>query len=124
SSSEQLVNALNERARAFNPAWMIYAAAILLFIFAMGSKPDSNAAPLSTKSLAGENYPTIVARHGYPNSVVESNPLGVVTARTAFYTAAHLGLTFVQEPCISVYENATIALSEQKEDVPSLVEGW
>src|SRR5581483_8900239 len=28
SSSEQLVNALNERARAFNPAWMIYAAAI------------------------------------------------------------------------------------------------
>src|SRR5947209_4046868 len=32
SSSEQLVDALNERAKMFNPAWLVYVVGALLFV--------------------------------------------------------------------------------------------
>jgi len=89
SSSEQLVNTLNERAKMFNPAWLVYVAAVLLFVFAIGSQPDTNPSTAATTPLTGADYPTLVARYGYPNSVLASNPLGVVTVRTAFYTAVY-----------------------------------
>jgi len=119
SSSEQLVNTLNERAKMFNPAWLVYIAAALLFVFAIGLQPDTSPSTASIMPLAGADYPTLVARYGYPNSVVASNPLGVVTVRTAFYTAANVGLVFVQEPCTGTYESVIEALSDQK-NYPSL----
>jgi hypothetical protein len=119
TSSEQLVNTLNERARMFNPAWLVYVAAVLVFVFGVGSQPDTNPSTASTTPLSGADYPTLVARYGYPNSVLASNPLGVVEVRTAFYTAANVGLIFVQEPCISADESVTEVLSDQKK-YPSL----
>ncbi|MBV9504798.1 MAG: DUF4236 domain-containing protein [Acidobacteriia bacterium] len=114
SSSAQLVNALNQRAKMFNPAWLVYVAAVLLFLFALGSQPDANSSTALTPPLAGEEYPTLVARYGYPNLVHESDPRGLVTVRTALYTAANLGVVLVQAPCTSVYENLTDALVDQK----------
>jgi hypothetical protein len=121
SSSEQLVNTLNERAKMFNPAWLVYIAAVLLFVFAIGSQPETNGSTTSTTPLAGANYPTLVARYGYPNSVLASKALGAVTVRTAFYTAANVGLVLVQEPCISAYARVTAVLSDQKK-YPALAE--
>lgn len=119
SSSEQLVNTLNERARMFNAAWLMYLAAALLLVFAIASQADTRPSTPSTTPLAGADYPTVVARYGYPNSIVASNPLGVVTMRTAFYIGANVGLVFVQEPCISASESVSEALSDQKK-YPSL----
>jgi hypothetical protein len=122
SSSEQLVNTLNERAKMLNPAWLLYVAAVLVFILALGLQPDTNSSTALTPLLADAEYPTFVARYGYPNSVLASNPLGVVAVRTAFYTAANVGVVFVQDPCMSAYESVTDALSDQKWS-PSLTRG-
>ena len=119
SSSEQLVNTLNERAKMFNPAWLVYGVAALLFVLGMGSRTDTSPPTAATMLLAGADYPTVVARYGYPDSIIDSNTLGAVPVRTAFYTVANVRVVFVQDPCVSAYENVTEALSDQKK-YPSL----
>ena len=111
SSSEALIEGLNERARMFNPAWLVYICAVCVFIFGVASGPESSSTTAGTPPLTGVDYSTLVARFGYPNSVLESNPLGVVTERTAFYTAANTAVVFVQEPS-SVSTKASWTLLE------------
>lgn len=120
SSSEQLVKTLNMRAQMFNPAWLVYIGAALMFVFGIASGPESNgSSTVGMPPLAGVDYSTLVARFGYPNSVLVSNSLCPVTVRTAFYSAANTGVVFVQEPCVTAYESVTEALSDQKK-YPSL----
>jgi hypothetical protein len=118
SSSEQLLNTLNERAHMLNPAWFLYIAA-LLFVLVIGLQTHMSVSTTSTTPLAGTDYTTLVARYGYPNGVVASDLLGMVTVRTASYTAANVSLVFVQDECTSSYESVTEALNAQK-SYPSL----
>ena len=122
SSSATLIQRLNERARMFNPAWMLYAVAVaaslgalLMFPAAPENVLPDATTPFSPERAANETdeYSALVAHYGYPNSTLASEPLGVVAVRTAQYTEAHVRIVFVPDGCVAEYEEAIRALAER-----------
>lgn len=112
SSSEVLVGRLNERAAMFNPAWLLYLAA-LVAVFVGISLQESTSQTPGPPADHPLSYASLVARYGYPNSVLESSTLGMVSVRTASYAAAKVGVIFVPEECTESYQKAVEVLREQ-----------
>jgi hypothetical protein len=115
SSSETLIQRLNERARMFNPAWMLYVIAVAtsfgaLVKFSAASDLDlpDVTSPLSTerKSNSVDEYSTLVTQYGYPSSILATEPLAVVPVRTAQYSSAHVKVRFVPNGCVGAYEES------------------
>ena len=122
SSVEALIQRLNQRARMFNPAWIMYVAALgvsigALAIFSSATDRDlpDVTSPLSTerKSNTGDDYSALVTRYGYPDLVLATEPLGVVPVRTARYSSAHARVVFVPNGCVGAYEEVMRTLDER-----------
>jgi Protein of unknown function (DUF4236)/DnaJ domain len=116
SSSERLVQQLNERANMFNPAWILYfAAAVALGGLAilppaptLPNLPDV-ARPFSgeRESNAIDEYSMLTARYGEPSSILytEADPQAPIPVGTANYNAVHLKVVFAPNGCVGAYEN-------------------
>jgi hypothetical protein len=116
SSSEALINQLNERAAIFNPAWLLCAIAAALLLFGFGSMPQSETHVIRKEpSTLGVNaYPTLVSRYGYPDTVLASKLFGMVPLRTVSYASANLNVVFVQDDCIGPYRKAIDIFLDQR----------
>lgn len=60
-----------------------------------------------------DDYSTLVARYGYPNSALASELLAIVPVRTARYTSVHLNVVVVPNGCVGAYEEAAHYLAER-----------
>lgn len=121
SSSERLIQQLNERARMFNPAWIFYAAG-LISLFGLGLVPSVPTIPnlpevtlpsAERSSNAVDEYSTLAARYGQPNTIVysEASPLAPVPVGTAQYEAAHVSVVFVPVGCVDEYSQIVTLLA-------------
>ena len=118
SSSETLVRHLNERAAMFNPAWIFYPAAIaaLLFGIKIMQEPSSNALEgLEALRNTLTPYDSMVAKYGYPSTIVASDPFAIVSVRKASYLAGNVGVVFVPESCFETYQSVAKVLRDQKQ---------
>src|SRR5260370_410685 len=114
SSGERLIEQLNERANMFNPAWILYIAAVmslaglpmLSVVPTLPHLPDVTL-PFSTERSANtvDEYAALTARYGEPNSILytEADPLAPVPVGTADYSAVHVKVVFVPNGCVSGY---------------------
>jgi hypothetical protein len=94
SSSERLIQQLNERANMFNPAWILYLAAVISLaglamlpdVPSLPNLPDVTI-PFGTERSANttDEYAALTARFGEPNSIVyaEADPQAPVPVGTA-----------------------------------------
>jgi hypothetical protein len=136
SSSERLIQQLNERANMFNPAWLFFVAAVMSLVGlallppvpSLPNLPDATL-PFSAERSANtiDEYAALTARYGEPNSILytEADPLAPIRVGTAHYTAAHLKVVFVPNGCVNGYNeimkihadqsrNAVLAKREMK----------
>jgi hypothetical protein len=120
SSSEILIQRLNERAQMTNPAWILYVigTAILCCAWAMFSAGSTRDSPDSASQLRAErnssnmdDYSALVTLHGYPNSVTVTELLASVPVRIAHYSSANLKIVFVPVGCVGAYEAASRTLA-------------
>jgi hypothetical protein len=99
SSGERLIQRLNERANMFNPAWILYVAAVMSLIGlamlpAVPSLPNLPDVTLPLSTARGANtideYAALTARYGEPNSILytEADPLAPFQWGR-HYTATH-----------------------------------
>lgn len=121
SSSEALVQRLNERAKMFNPAWWFYAIAVAVSIggLAMFSSAENPpvvtpplpdvASPFDTerKGNTTDEYAMLVAHYGEPDSVLATQALGDVSVGTAHYGSANLKVLFVPNGCVETYDEVS-----------------
>jgi hypothetical protein len=114
SSSAALIERLNERAKMFNPARILYAIAAAMSVGALATLstvqdsqdlPDATS-PLSParRSNARDEYSMLVVRYGESNSVLIAEPLGVVPVRTAHYSSAHVNVVLIPNECVEAHE--------------------
>ena len=114
SSSERLIQQLNERANMFNPAWILFVASVmslvgLAMLPAVPSLPNlpDVTLPFSAERSANtiDEYAALTARYGEPNSILytEADPLAPVPVGTAHYIAAHVKVVFVPNGCVNAY---------------------
>lgn len=112
SSGERLIQRLNERAKMFNPAWVLYIAALtsLATVAMLPSVPllpglPEVTAPLGTERSTIDEYSALTARYGEPDSILvtEADPLAPLVIGTARYSTAHVKVVFVQNGCASAY---------------------
>lgn len=114
SSADRLIQQLNERANMSNPAWILYAVAVISLVgMAMvPSVPSLPNLPDVTKPLAPERganttdeYSALTARYGEPDSILftEADPLAPVPVGTAQYGAAEVKVVFVPNGCVDAY---------------------
>jgi hypothetical protein len=116
SSSEVLVSRLNERANMFNPAWLIFIASAGAFFGALYAFADGQASSgfsAVTDHHSEDDYAFVVSHYGYPDSVRASEPLGMVRVRTAEFAPVHTQVVFVQNECVSAYEETMEAVNEK-----------
>src|SRR5712691_5902244 len=149
SSSERLIQQLNERANMFNPAWILYVVAVmslvgLAMLPAVPSLPNLPAVtvPFSTERSANtiDEYAALTARYGEPNSILytEADPLAPVPVGTAQYSVVNVKVVFVPNGCVNAYSqvmriradgsrNAALTKREMKsvsQCHPSANSGW
>jgi hypothetical protein len=122
SSSEILIQRLNERARMFNPASLLYVAAagMVIAAVAMFSAASDNALPDVSALMSADRdfnvvdeYSMLVERYGYPDSVLSRELLGSVTVRATRYTSAKVEVAFVQNGCVGAYEEVARTLADK-----------
>ena len=118
SSSEELVRNLNERAEMFNPAWLLYVAALITLLVGLGLRTTDS--PLASDATVNrtDSYVAIVARYGYPNSAAAES-IGNVPTRTATYSAANLRILLVPEGCTEAFQ-ADAEVLEDRERSPAI----
>src|SRR5947209_6249458 len=75
SSSAALVRSLNERAAMFNPAWILYLAAIVVLLIGIVTPSESSSRGPALPLAQPTSYVSLVARYGYPNSVLATSML-------------------------------------------------
>ena len=114
SSSETLINRLNERARMFNPAWLMYvvaAAVAIAGLIMISTAPDLPDVSLpftfERKTNPTDEYSVLVARYGEPNHILSTTPLRIVPVWTVDYSNAHARVVLVPIGCVEAYEDAT-----------------
>jgi len=124
SSSETLIQRLNERARMFNPAWILYGVAVVTLLINVASRPPLSAPvqrdlpdvslPFSSERQNNtvDEYSMIVSQYGYPDSVLATR-LGMISVRTAVFSSIHTKLAFVSNGCVGAYEEVERALVEK-----------
>ena len=126
SSSERLIQQLNERARMFNPTWLLYAAAVaslggLSMLPTVPTVPTVPKLPDVTQPFSAERrgntldeYSMLTARYGEPDSIffAEADPRSPIPVGTARYSTAHLDVVFVPNGCVEAYEEATRGLAD------------
>ncbi|MDE3198815.1 MAG: DUF4236 domain-containing protein [Acidobacteriota bacterium] len=108
SSSADLVARLNERARAFNPASLLYLlSTVLLVLGASLYRPQyqTPALPDVSNRQGGtpDEYAMLIARYGQPDEVHISRPFGLLTERLAKFLGGHVGVLFVPNGCLDKY---------------------
>ena len=149
SSSERLIQQLNERANMFNPAWILYIAATM-FVASLAVLPDVPSLPNLPDGIMPfgpernndtiDDYAVLTARYGEPNSIAyaEADPLAPIPVGTALYSSAHIKVAFVPNGCVHAYSqvmrihadgslNAAFVKREMKgigQCLPSGSPGW
>src|SRR5580658_5478907 len=127
TSSEALIERLNERARMFNPAWILLVIAAGMSIGGIAMLSTTLDLPNVTpplpdvtwpfsperKSNTLDEYPMILARYGQPESVLSTEPLGIVAVGTAHYSDANVNVVFVPNGCVEAYEQAIRSLAQR-----------
>jgi hypothetical protein len=122
SSSERLIQQLNERARMFNPAGLLYLAAVLALgglaivptapaVPTLANLPDVTL-PFSAERASNtvDEYSMLTARYGEPDSIlIGEGPVPVGTAR---YNTALVDVVFVPVGCIKAYEEVSKSSEE------------
>jgi hypothetical protein len=114
SSADRLIQQLNERANMSNPAWILYAMAVISLVgmAIIPTVPSLPSLPDVTKPLAPERrantndeYSALTARYGEPDSIVfaEAHPLAPIPVGTAQYGAAQVKVVFVPNGCVDAY---------------------
>jgi hypothetical protein len=125
SSSEKLIQQLNERARMFNPAWLLYVGAVLSLagLTMLPTVPTVPSVPklpdvtqpfnAERKSNTLDEYSMLTARYGEPDSITfaEADPRSPISVGTARYGSAHLDIVFVPNGCVEAYEQVTKGLA-------------
>ncbi|HWB86774.1 MAG TPA: DUF4236 domain-containing protein [Bryobacteraceae bacterium] len=114
SSSEELIQQLNERANMFNPALILYAAVLILCMCALfvtvrrvePQLPNPTSVSDLQRNIGTPEYAILVDRYGYPDSVLATELLGIVPLRTAYYRSANVKVSFVPNGCVQIYEDA------------------
>jgi uncharacterized protein DUF4236 len=149
SSSERLIQQLNERANMFNPAWFLYVAALLSLasLAMLPTVPSFPKLPDVAFSFSAERsantvdeYSVLTARYGEPDSVLfaDANPLAPIPVGTAQYSAVHIKVVLVPNGCVHAYSqvmriltdgsrNASLTKREMKRVspcLPSANSGW
>ena len=116
SSSERLIQQLNERAQMSNPAWLLYVGTLvalggLTMVPAVAPMPTLPSLPDVTtrfsaerRSNSADEYSMLTARYGEPDSILISD--GPVPVGTAHYIAQHVGVVFVPNGCVETYAEA------------------
>jgi hypothetical protein len=108
SSSENLINRLNERAGMGNPAWLLYALAVVMVIAAVAMfSAGSDVTDPSVRTGSNDEYATLVQQYGYPDLVAASN--SGVPIRTAAYGIVALKIVFVPNDCVTQYHGLGLA---------------
>ena len=115
SSKGELVESLNKRAQAFNPAWILYALAAMCAVVGLvqlvGATSRNTLPPLPDTSAFSEanrqssrtdEYVLLLARYGQPSAVTITQA-GSAPVRIATYDGAHLAVTFVPAGCVDSY---------------------
>jgi hypothetical protein len=124
SSSERLIQQLNERAHMFNPASILYVAAVmslagLAMLPAVPSLPNLPDVTLPSSPVRNANtvdeYSALTARYGEPNSILftEAKQLAPFPVGTADYSAVHVKVVFVPHGCVSAYSQAMRILADK-----------
>jgi hypothetical protein len=114
SSSEHLIQQLNERANMSNPAWFLYVFAVmslagLAMLPIMPSLPNlpEVTLPFSAERSANtvDEYSALTARYGEPNSILftEADLLAPVPVGTAHYATGRIKVVFVPNGCVNAY---------------------
>ena len=122
SSSQTLIQRLNERARMFNPAWVVFGLGLVLVFYGLSSSPQSGFSlpdptePASQKIGTEDQYVAIVRHYGYPDSVVASAVSGAVPMRQASYKNADVTIVLVPNACVEAYSQ----LARTSKGIPSL----
>jgi hypothetical protein len=106
-----------------NPAWLLYALAVVLCLGVVLNSPASPAKPslpdvtwpftAERKNNKVNEYSSLVNRNGYPNAVVATEPLGIVHVRTARYSSAHTRVVLAPNGCVEAYETAIQMMSDK-----------
>lgn len=136
SSSERLIQQLNERARMFNPAWLLYVAAVmslsgLSMLPTVPTVPTVPKLPDVTQPFSAERksntldeYSMLTARYSEPDSILfaEADPKAPIPVGTARYNSAHLDVVFVPNGCVEAYEQVTKGLADNSRR-PGLAKG-
>ena len=153
SSSERLIQQLNERARMFNPAWLLYVAAVMSMgglsmlptvppVPTVPRLPDVTV-PFNAERAGStiDEYAMLTARYGEPDSILytEADPQASVLVGTATYSSVNVDVAFVQNGCVEAYEQVVKSLADEsrhsasaksrrlrsvKRCVPSQNAGW
>jgi hypothetical protein len=124
SSSEKLVQRLNERAKMFNPAWIFYGIAVAAFLAGFTklsvSEPVEPELPNVTLPFTPERqnnirdeYSMLVARYGQPDSIFSAGngSLEQVPTPAAYYKSAQVKVTFAPNGCVQAYETVMRIIS-------------
>ncbi len=125
SSSERLIQQLNERARMSNPAWLLYVAAVAIAVVGLSAFPSPPPAPslpslpdvtspFSSERAAStvDEYSALTARYGEPDSILIGAD-GPVPIGTAHYNAVKVDVVFVPVGCISAYQEVVKRFEER-----------
>lgn len=127
SSSERLVQQLNERANRSNRAWILYVAA-LMSLAGLAMLPDVPGSPklpdptppFNTERNANtvDEYSALTARYGEPNSILftEADPLAPIPVGTAQYSAGHVKVVFVPNGCANAYSQVMKILADRSQN--------
>jgi PAS domain-containing protein len=114
SSKSELVEDLNERAKMFNPASIVFALAAIgtiIGVFELASSAPSMPLALpqtssfsdtSRQANRTDEYALLLARYGQP-STVETAQAGTAPLRLATWERAHLIVSFVPAGCVDAY---------------------
>jgi hypothetical protein len=121
SSSERLIQQLNERANMFNPAWILYVAAMMCLAGLAMLPPVQILPNLPEVTLTSDRSPSnidqysaLTARYGEPNSILftEADLLSRVPVGTANYSDVHVKVMFVPNGCLNAYGLVKRALAD------------
>jgi hypothetical protein len=123
SSSERLVQQLNERASKANPAWILYVGALMSIagLAMVPAAPTLSKLPVADLRLTTERsadvvdeYSALTARYGEPDSIVftESDAIVRVPIATAKYDTPNVNVLFVPIGCTRAYSHAKTILAE------------
>ena len=133
SSSERLIQQLNQRARIFNPAWLLYVAAVLALgglavvpnVMHLPGLPEVTLPSAERSNNSDDEYSALTARYGEPDSILatEADPSVPIPVNTIAFGSVSLNVVFVPIGCVDQYSRLLVFQSD-KETRPEVLMRW